>query len=383
MKAGFSGLTMKIQRIETFCNQFVGFVRVTAEDGTHGWGQVSPYNADITSLVVHRQIAPWALGQDAFGIESLIDRIPEREHKFPGSYLCRAMCGLDTALWDWRGRREGKSVCELLGGTPRALRVYASSMKRDITPEQEAARFQRLRDAHGYDAFKFRVGAECGRDIDEWPGRTEAIIPAIRRALGPDVTLLADANSGFSPARAIEVGRMLEANGVSHYEEPCPYWEFAQTRKVREALDLDVTGGEQDCWIPTWRDMIDTHVVDIIQPDVCYLGGMARTMRVAKMAADAGLPCTPHSANLSMVTLFTMHLLGAIPNAGKYLEFSIEVEDYYPWQDGLFVESPYAVSDGKVTIPNAPGWGVEIDPRWLERATYQASDIEASFQFSQ
>jgi len=293
------------------------------------------------------------------------------------------MCGLDTALWYWRGRREGKSVCELLGGKPRALRVYASSMKRDITPEQEAARFQRLRDAHGYDAFKFRVGAECGHDIDEWPGRTEAIIPAIRRALGPDVTLLADANSGFSPARAIEVGRMLEANGVSHYEEPCPYWEFAQTRKVREALDLDVTGGEQDCWIPTWRDMIDTHVVDIIQPDVCYLGGMARTMRVAKMAADAGLPCTPHSANLSMVTLFTMHLLGAIPNAGKYLEFSIEVEDYYPWQDGLFVESPYAVSDGKVTIPNAPGWGVEIDPRWLERATYQASDVEAGFQFSQ
>jgi len=129
--------------------------------------------------------------------------------------------------------------------------------------------------------------------------------------------------------------------------------------------------------------MIDTHVVDIIQPDVCYLGGMARTMRVAKMAADAGLPCTPHSANLSMVTLFTMHLLGAIPNAGKYLEFSIEVEDYYPWQDGLFVESPYAVSDGKVTIPNAPGWGGEIDPKWLERATYQASDVEAGFQFSQ
>jgi L-alanine-DL-glutamate epimerase-like enolase superfamily enzyme len=93
------------------------------------------------------------------------------------------------------------------------------------------------------------------------------------------------------------------------------------------------------------------------------------------MGAKAGLPCTPHSANLSMVTLFTMHLLGAIQNAGKYLEFSIEGADYYPWQDGLFRSSPYAVRDGKVTIPSEPGWGVEIEPRWLEQAAHQISQL--------
>jgi L-alanine-DL-glutamate epimerase-like enolase superfamily enzyme len=364
---------MKISSIETFCTEFVGFVRVTGDDGSQGWGQVSPYNADITSLVVHRQIAPWALGQDALDIARLVDIIPLREHKFPGSYLCRAICGLDTALWDLRGKLEGKSVCELLGGTPRRLRVYASSMKRDITPRDEADRLKRLRDRHGYDAFKFRVGAECGRDVDEWPGRTEEIVPTIRKAMGDGATLLVDANSGFSPKRAIEVGRMLQDHGISHYEEPCPYWEIAQTKAVADALDIDVTGGEQDCMIPLWRHIIDTRAVDIIQPDVCYVGGMTRALQVAEMGAHAGLPCTPHSANLSMVTLFTMHLLGAIPNAGKYLEFSIEGPDYYPWQDGLFRNWPYAISDGKVTIPSEPGWGVEIDPAWLERASYQIS----------
>jgi L-alanine-DL-glutamate epimerase-like enolase superfamily enzyme len=105
------------------------------------------------------------------------------------------------------------------------------------------------------------------------------------------------------------------------------------------------------------------------------MGGITRTLRVAAMAAKAGIPCTPHSANLSMVTLFTMHLLGAIPNAGKYLELSIEGPDYYPWQEGLFVESPYAVEDGMVTIPSAPGGGVEIDPAWLERAAYRKSEV--------
>ncbi|MDX1529067.1 MAG: mandelate racemase/muconate lactonizing enzyme family protein, partial [Gammaproteobacteria bacterium] len=258
---------------------------------------------------------------------------------------------------------------------PGPLRVYASSMKRDITPADEAERFARLRDRHGFDAFKFRIGAECGRDVDEWPGRTEEIVPAVRNALGNDVALLVDANSGFSPERAIQVGRVLEDYGVEHFEEPCPYWELEQTRQVTQALDLDVTGGEQDCEIPTWRRIIELKAVDVIQPDVCYLGGLTRTLRVAKMGAEAGLACTPHSANLSMVTLFTMHLLGAIDNAGKYLEFSIEGPDYYPWQEDLFLDSPYRIVDGKARIPDAPGWGVEVNPEWLEKARYQSSEL--------
>ncbi|MBT9290977.1 mandelate racemase/muconate lactonizing enzyme family protein [Prosthecodimorpha staleyi] len=364
---------MKIARIETFADHFVGFVKVTADTGDVGWGQVSTYNADITCQIVHRQVAPWTLGHDATAIEAIVDMIPEKEHKFPGSYLCRATCGLETALWDLAGKVAGKSVCELLGGTPGRLRTYASSMKRDITPEAEAERFLRLRDAHGFDAFKFRVGAEYGHDQDEWPGRTEEIVPAVRRALGDGATLLVDANSCYSPRRAIEVGRMLEDHGVVHFEEPCPYWELEQTKEVRDALDLDVTGGEQDCFMPVWKQMIGMRAVDIVQPDVCYIGGIVRTLRVARMAAAAGLPCTPHSANLGMVTLFTMHLLGALENAGAYLEFSIEEADYYPWQYGLYRNDPYRVVDGHVTIPAEPGWGVEIAPEWLARSTHQVS----------
>src|SRR5882757_31958 len=70
---------MKIRRLETFCNDYVGFVRVTADDGSQGWGQVSPYNADITCQIFHRQVARWALGQDALDIEALVTTIPERE----------------------------------------------------------------------------------------------------------------------------------------------------------------------------------------------------------------------------------------------------------------------------------------------------------------
>jgi L-alanine-DL-glutamate epimerase-like enolase superfamily enzyme len=365
---------MKIQKIETFSREFLAFVRVTAEDGECGYGQVAPYNADITAQIVHRQIAPWVLGENAFAIGALVSAIPEREHKFPGSYLRRAMAGVETALWDLKGKVEGKSVCELLGGTPGRLRVYASSMKRDIKPQEEAERLVRLRHEFGFDAFKFRVGAECGRDRDEWPGRTEAIVPAVRQALGGDVALLVDANSGFSPRRAIEVGQLLQEHGVEHFEEPCPYWEIEQTREVTQALTLNVAGGEQDCDMSTWRRIVDRRAVDIVQPDVCYVGGMLRAMKVAAMAAEAGLACTPHCANLSMVTLFTMHLLLSVENPGSYLEFSIEDSEYYPWQENLFIESPYGIEDGHVRVSNAPGWGIELDPCWLQSCCYQVSE---------
>ena len=366
---------MKLKRIETFANPFVGFVRVTAEDGSQGWGQVSTYNSDITCQVLHRQVAPVMLGADTTDLDDLLDIVTEREHKFPGSYLRRAMAGVDTAIWDLRGKQAGKPVAELLGGSAGPVRAYASSMKRDITPGDEVERMKRLRDAHGFDAFKVRAGAEVGRGKDEWPGRTEEIIPTMRRELGPDAHLLIDANSCYAPARAIEVGRMLEGEGFEHYEEPCPYWELEQTKEVTDALDIAVTGGEQDCDLTVWKRMIDMHAVDIVQPDILYIGGICRTLRVARMAAEAGLPVTPHAANLGLVTLYTMHLLRAIPNAGKYLEFSIEGEDYYPWQLNLYTSDPYVIENGQATVTDAPGWGVEIAPDWLAKSAYQVSSL--------
>ena len=378
---------MQIVKIESFVTPDVGFVRVTSDDGRIGWGQVSTYHADITAQVLHRQVAPWILGRAIDADDPVSDfldmavLVHEREHKFPGSYVRRALAGVDTALWDLLGRMEGKPVTSLIGGAPGRLRAYASSMKRDITPADEADRMCRLRDDQGFDAFKFRVGAECGRGKDEWPGRTEDIVETVPRALGDGVVKMVDANSCFGVERAIEVGHMLEANGITHYEEPCPYWQPDLTRQVTHALDIDVTGGEQDCDMRHWQDMIDRHVVDVLQPDVMYMGGLTPTLELARVIAGGGLdgvtyPCTPHAANLSLVTMCTMHLLKAIPNAGPYLELAIEGADYYPWQQDLFLGDPFAVVEGQVTVSEAPGWGVEISPAWLEGAEYAVSAVE-------
>ena len=101
---------MKLTRIETFATPDIGFVRVTDETGAQGWGQVSTYQSDITSQVLHRQVAPHVLGRTIDDLDDAMQFVFEREHKFPGSYMCRAVAGVETAVWDLRGKAAGLPV---------------------------------------------------------------------------------------------------------------------------------------------------------------------------------------------------------------------------------------------------------------------------------
>jgi len=363
---------MRITEITTYATNAVTLVCVRAEDGAEGWGQTAPFSADITAQVVHRHVAPHVLGRNESDIEAICQDVMEREYKFPGSYVCRALAGVETGLWDLRAKRANVPVCALLGGPPKPepIAVYGSSMRRDINPRDEAERLARLRDSVGYRAFKIRVGRVCGHDQDEWPGRTEEIIATVRRAVGTDCALMADANSCYTPGRAIEVGRLLEEANYHHFEEPCPYWELEWTAEVAAALAVPVAGGEQDTDLAQFRRTIRTNAVDIVQPDVCYIGGITRALTVAQMGAEAARMCTPHSANRTLVSVFTMHLLAAIENGGPHMEFSIEPA---PWSDSLF-DPPLKAESGHVAFPaEGPGWGVRVREDWLAGARRQVS----------
>jgi len=369
---------MKIKKIETFTdNKFIDgitLVRISTDNNYFGWGQISPYNSNISTEVFHRQVAPYAINENISHISKLgelINRIYEKQHKFPGTYLCRALGGLDTAIWDLHGKIQDKPVCDLIGKVKnKKIRVYASSMKRDITPEDEVSRMRSLRETYGFNAFKFRIGSEVGRDKDEWDGRTEEIIKKMSKEFVNECDLLVDANSCYSPKKAIEIGKMLIDHGIIHYEEPCPYWKFDWTQQVTKSLEIDVTGGEQDNNLTLFKYMIKDKIINIVQPDILYLGGIDRSLRLAKIAESYNMICTPHAANLSLVSIFTLHFLAAINNAGPYLEFSIEGKDYYPWQYNIFDEIPKVV-DGHILIDDKPGWGIKPRKKWIENSKYK------------
>lgn len=363
---------MRIVRIDSYSTAWVSFIKVTAEDGAVGWGQTAPFAADMAADLLHRVVAPIALGKDGGDIASTI-RACFREkyvYKFRGTFLYRAIAGLDTALWDLRAKREGRSVCELLGGSPKSIPVYASSMRRDTQPEEEIERFKQWRDDHGATAFKYKIGVPAGENADVFPGRSERLIASVGREF-PESFLVADGNGGYTPERAIEISKLLRDGGVAYFEEPCVYWDIDATAEVNAGSAVPVCGGEQDYDLLRWELIFEKKAVSLAQPDVCYLGGLTETLKVARMAERQGLSIMPHAANPSMVLLFSMHLMAAIPNAAPYLEYGIEET---PWITGAFSPALEMV-DGAVTIPDGPGWGIEVSQDWLSRADHRCTEL--------
>ncbi len=362
---------LSITRIESWTRGPFGIVRLSTNDGKEGYGQISTFDPETTAAVLHRKVAPRVLGKDPSQIDAIVDAIIDANMKFPWSYVCRALAGVDTAIWDLYGKIKGKPVYALLGGTRNPFPVYGSSMRRNISPRDEAARLARLRDELGFRAFKVRVGTPTGHDRDASPGRSEALIPAVRRAVGNDVKLAADGNSCFTPPRALELGRRMEEHDYFWFEEPCPYWELEWTAEVAEALTMNVAGGEQDNDLAQWRRMIRMNAVDICQPDICYIGGLTRAWRVAQMAHEAGKRIVPHSSHLSLITLFSLHLMAAVPNPGPFVEFSIEPSVN---RRGMLYNPKLEVVDGMVRIPDDPGWGITVNPRWMKAASYRKTE---------
>lgn len=355
---------MAIARIETWTDEHLCLVRVTADDGAYGIGQCAPYQAPITTEVVHRMLAPRLLGGPEGPAATVAESLFEAHYKFTGSFLCRAVAGIDTALWDLAARRRGVPVCTLAGGAPRTVPVYASSMQRAIAPADEAARMSALRDTQGFRAFKTKVGHRRGGSPD--PARTPAVLSAVRRAVGERAVLVADANGSYTPDAALTVARMAADQGYAAFEEPCPHDEIEQTAQVRSAGILPIAGGEQDYGLPHWRRLAGS-VFDICQPDVGYAGGFSRSLAIAAIAAAAGRPTTPHTANRSLLQVFSLHLMCAIGRPWDFLECSI---DQASWVDGLFLD-PLAIRDGAMACPVSPGWGVELAPARLARMAYR------------
>ena len=372
-----------IDRLETYTHDDACVVRVETTDGGEGFGQTATGGEDITVDVFHQLIAPHALGQPTDDIGGLIDAILEtptkpRPMKYPGTFVFRALCGLDTALWDLYGRREEKPVFELLGGSAQQIPAYGSRLSRTTSVEEEIAICEEAARSYGLTAFKLKIGKRLAHKTGEdvWPGRTNDIVSGVRGAMGEDVDLLVDANCAYSAEKAIEVGReILEPNGVIHFEEPCPYWEFEWLSSVRETLDIAVAGGEQNNMIQhfgnDWERLIERPVLDIVQPDIGYVGGITRTKRIADLAAEQGILCVPHGPNHTLQKVFTLHFLAAIDMPGQYpFEYKIPNRG-----DGSFYSPEPVIKDGMISIPVGPGWGVEIDPEWLARADVRVTTV--------
>jgi D-galactarolactone cycloisomerase len=333
------------------------FIRVTSTDGHEGVIKANSRMEEVTSLF-HQIAVPAFSNVDLRDLPLLIDRVYTSQYKFAGLAFWTAIGHLELAIWDMLGKAAGKRCVDMMGPVLReAIPIYVSSLNRRSTAAEEVAALEQAVLATGAKGAKIKVGGRMSRNADASPGRSEAVVAAVRKHFGDDFIIYADANGSYDAPAAIELCHMLEDHGVSLLEEPCPYEDFEMTRQVVDRVAIPIAGGEQDGAMERWRWYIENRGLDVLQPDFMYNGGMVRTLAVQRMAAKAGFGIAPHYPRNGMETVELLHFAAQAENLYGLQEYRMNprVLD--------FAHSPViAPIDGALRLPPGPGFGVEIDP---------------------
>ena len=339
------------------------FVRVRSTGGAQGISVCNPPRADYLDRILKHLVVPAFLKKDARDLENLLWEAYRHgdNYKLYGIALWSPLAWVEMAILDMLGRICNRSIGQLLGDVRRKeIAVYVASGRRDTTPPQEIEYLQSLVEKSGAKALKFRLGGRMSRNADAMPGRTETLIPLVRKTFGDEFDLHGDSNSSYDPAHAIPIGRMLEEHNYVYYEEPCEFDALEDNKKVRDTLSIPVALGEQEYSEWRFRWSIANRVCDIVQPDLFYYGGLIRSLRVARMADLAKMPTTVHiSGGFGFV--YMLHFASVARDIGKYQEYKLGMEKYGAWFD-----PPITVKNGLMNVPMGPGLGIK-DPAALLR----------------
>jgi L-alanine-DL-glutamate epimerase-like enolase superfamily enzyme len=321
--------------------------------------------ADLHPLFLNN-ILPFFMKKDARTIETLLWEIYRYKdnYKYQGLALWAGVAAIEMALLELMAQTAQRPLADFFGGAIRRdIPIYVASGVRGNAPEQEIEHLRQLVAECGARALKFRLGGRMNRNVDSLPGRTEALIPLVRKAFGDDFTLYADANSSYDVPNAIRIGRIMEEHKYAFYEEPVPFDEIWECKQVADALSIPIALGEQEFSFRRFQWTIAERAAQVIQPDLHYFGGFVRCTKVARMAAAAGLTVVPHMSGGSLGYLEVVHFASFTPNIGPYMEFKGN-HDLPLECDTSSLKS----ENGVVRCPSGVGFGIKVDPAFVAKA---------------
>ncbi len=343
--------------------------RVRSRDGAEG---ISVGHSGLKALwpIFLYNLQPFFIGKDARDLDLLMEKvfIYGFNFRYNGISIGMPLATIEFAILDLLGRLAGKSMGELIGTVRHPeVAVYQATEYREKSVEESLELIKRDVAEYNARALKIKIGGLMFMTADIKAvgpaGRTERMIPLIRKTFGDQMALYADANGFYSVEEAIRVGKLLEEYRYGFFEEPVMFDWHEETRQVAEALKIPVAGGEQEYSLHGFRWLIANDGLQIVQPDNYYFGGMIRCLKVAKMAAAFGKSCTPHMSGGGLGFLYMMHFASVLPNAMPHHEFK-----------GLGTNvrfecktSPLKVVEGRIKVPTGPGLGVEIDLDYVSK----------------
>ena len=356
---------VKIASIELLRGGKNYFVRTRSTDGALGVA-VTNSRAAYLYPILQQLVIPYFIGKDARDLDSLIDGVYvyRSNYKLSGVALWCCVAWVEFSLLDLLGKIEGKPVGELLGGViRREIPIYVASGNRNTTPQEEVDILAKHIEQNGAGAIKFKVGGRMSNNADSMPGRSEGLIRLVRKALGDRVTIYADANGSYDCRKGTELGKLMQDHNINMFEEPCPFDHLEQTKCVADALSIPISGGEQETSLRRFRWMVHNNAVQVVQPDLHYNGGFIRAIRVARMAAEAGMSVMPHMSGAGVGYVDVLHFASCTPNIGDFHEYKGGLAQTGPWYD-----PPLRLQNGAINVPTGPGLGITEDADILRNA---------------
>ncbi len=355
-----------IDSIKLIKNNKVYIVIVKSKEGAEGYAVAHPKFMDALWPVFLKYVKPFFWGKDARDIETLLEDVYlfDSNYKKQGLLFWIPVACLEFAILDLLGKVAKRSVGDFFGGVLRKeIDVYRASEKRGNKPDEEIKYLKKITEPIGAKALKFRLGARMRYD-DDSTKRDLALIPLVRKTFGEDFTIYADANGSYDVPTAVKIGKLMEEYKYGFFEEPCPFDHYEETKIVADQLQIKIAGGEEEASLRMFRWMIEHDVIQTVQPDLLYFGGLIRSVKVAKMAQAAGINCTPHMSGNGLGYLYVLHFASFIPNCGLHQEFKGD-DDKVPF---ICSTSSLKVVDGKMKVPTGPGLGIEINPDFINQA---------------
>jgi galactonate dehydratase len=367
---------MNIARIESFIlgtgsGKDLLFCRIETDDGTHGWGEayVTAGKETVIAECV-KAMAPVVIGRPVFNIrhtgQIMFDDFAIRRGSME---LSSAWSAIEIASWDIIGKICGQPVYNLLGGPSRErVRIYANGWAGRGTIEDGVERAKRIK-AMGFSAAKFDPFPGPWRSFVDRRDEDLAIdyVRAMRDALGPDFEILVEAHRRFAPQHAIRIGNRLAEFNIDWYEEPCLADNIELLAEVRRAVPIPIVTGEALYTKEQFFQCLARRAADILNPDICAIGGISALMDISVMAQPHAVVMSPHNYNSPLVGMAaTVHVSAVIPN--------FRITEYFVNLEGICREiasQRLTVTDGWIDLPEAPGLGIDIDVEKLRAHPHQ------------
>ncbi len=353
---------MKITGLKTFVvdgfrANYV-FVKVTTDAGHHGVGEATLEGSELTVAQMMEEFARHLLGKSPFDVEHHVELLSRDWYWRTGAVHRSAIAGIEAALLDIKGKALGVPVYELLGGRHRdRVPCYANGW---FSGAREPADFARKAEAAlklGFRALKWDpFGSAYLRMTRAERKRAVAIVRAVRDAVGPDVDLLIEGHGRLNVPTAIQAAHDLAEFDPYWFEEPTPPESIDAIADVRAHSPIRIATGERYYEPERFRELMDRNAVDFLQPDVCHVGGLIETKKIAALAHMRFLPVAPHNPMGPVGNAMTLHLAASIPNFEMLETMATDV----PWR-GEVAREDLVLVDGHMLIPDRPGLGIDID----------------------